>query len=133
MHRSMSGARRRDDLAQAAYEEGLKEGRRAKKPAAKATKAGKGAARRLGASAGRPVRQGLRQGARQLQAPLQAQVASGVKVVGFMLGLTFLYLVLTTAEKPQFTGKIDGLIATPKRVVDWLTAPNRSIPYAGGK
>lgn len=67
----------------------------------------------------------VRTASRQLAAPVRAQTVSAVRSLGLVLSVVVLYQVLRHAAA------VEGALGGASRALEWLSAPDRSIPYAG--
>lgn len=124
IHHMKQQASKQNDVAQLAYEEGLKEG----KHAARTQKPAKAKSQRTGAvktAVTRPIKQGAAQGIRQVQAPVQEQVSSGIRTLTLVAGVVALYVFLESV--PTVTGVLGGINSG----LAWLKNPATSIKYQG--
>lgn len=67
----------------------------------------------------------VRTATRQLARPVRAQAASAMHAFGLTLVVVVIFQVLRHAEA------VDGALGGLSRGLEWLSAPDKSIPYAG--
>lgn len=114
------GAKRRGKATAEKSNAAYQAGRREERTRAKTTRP-KAAARP--APKKRRASRPMKRATRQIVAPLEKQYTSGLKVLGLTLGVVALYLVLENA------GAASGALNGFARGLEWLRAPDRSIPY----
>lgn len=130
VRRMKSAARSSDGLMADIYAEGEKAGKdEAKRHAAakqaklKARRRKYPRARKAAAHVQQPFSAGVQRGIRQAQAPVAGQVTSATKLAVTSIGVVGLYLFLENATA------VNGALGSLSRGVEWLKAPNKSVPY----
>lgn len=134
VRRMKADAKQGDDLLTSAYEEGVKEGtyqakrkatehakRKQKTVQAKRHKYPK--AKKVARTIRQPVDAGTARGIRQAAAPVAGSIASMTRLSVMTMGVVALYLFLENAPN------VSGALGAVSRGVEWLKAPNTSIPY----